>query len=68
MRLPSEVARQLGLREGDPVQARVSADGVLTIRPAAWSRRAFTAELAHAREALPQGESVVEAMRGDARC
>lgn len=67
MRLPSDLARRLGVREGDHVQARVTADGALAIRPAKWSRRAFAAELALAREALPQSESVVEAMRAAAR-
>jgi antitoxin MazE len=67
MRIPSEVARQFGLREGDSVQAQMTADGALTIRPAGWSRRAFAAELAAAREALPVGTSVMDELRRDAR-
>ena len=51
MRLPAEVVRSFAF----------------TIRPAAWSRRAFAAELAAAREALPMGQSVLEQLRGDAR-
>ncbi|MBK6613425.1 MAG: AbrB/MazE/SpoVT family DNA-binding domain-containing protein [Ottowia sp.] len=67
MRLPAEVVRSFGWREGDSVDARLALDGAFTIRPAAWSRRAFAAELAAAREALPMGQSVLEQLRGDAR-
>ena len=67
MRLPADVVRRLGLREGDSVEAQITVDGALTIRPAGWSRRAFAAELTEARDALPMGRPVVEELRGGAR-
>ncbi len=67
MRLPADLVRRFGLREGDSVQAQWTADGALTIRPASWSRRAFAAELAAARQALPMGRPVIEELRRDAR-
>jgi antitoxin MazE len=67
MRLPSDLVRRFGLREGDTVQAQLTADGALTIRPAGWSRRAFAAELAEAREALPMSRPVIEDLRSEAR-
>lgn len=67
MCLPADLARRFGLREVDTVHARLTADGALTIRPANWSRRAFAAELAQAREALPMGRPVIEDLRSDAR-
>jgi antitoxin MazE len=67
MRLPSDLVRRFGLREGDTVQAQLTADGALTIRPAGWSRRAFAAELADAREALPMSRPVIEDLRSEAR-
>jgi antitoxin MazE len=67
MRLPAELVRRFGLRDGDSVEAQITADGALTIRPANWSRRAFAAELAEARDALPMSEAVVERMREGAR-
>lgn len=67
MRLPSDVVRRFGLREGDTVEAQLTADGALTIRPAGWNRRAFAAELAQAREALPMGRPVIEDLRNEAR-
>jgi antitoxin MazE len=67
MRILSEVARQFGLRDEDSVQAQMTADGAMTIRPAGWNRRAFAAELDSAREALPAGTSVMEELRQSAR-
>ena len=67
MRLPADLVRRFGLREGDTVEAQLTADGALTIRPAGWSRRAFAAELAEAREALPMTRPVIEDLRNQAR-
>jgi antitoxin MazE len=67
MRLPAELVRRFGLREGDHVEAQITADGALTLRPAGWSRRAFAAEVRAAREAMSMGRSVIEELRGTAR-
>ena len=67
MRLPAELVRRFGLREGDSVDAQLSADGALTIRPAEWNRRAFAAELHAARACLPAGTSVMDELRQSAR-
>jgi antitoxin MazE len=67
LRIPSEVVRQLGIHEGDTVEARLTADGSLSIRPAGWDRKTFAAELREAREAMPMGSPVVEEMRRGAR-
>lgn len=67
LRIPSEIARRFGLREGDTVDAQLTVDGALSIRPAGWSRRAFAGELAAARAALPVGKSVIDELRAAAR-
>lgn len=67
MRIPSEMVRRLGLRDGDSVEAQLTVDGGLTIRPAGWSRRAFAAELDVGRAALPMGTSVMDELRQSAR-
>jgi antitoxin MazE len=67
LRIPAEIARRLGMREGDTVDAQLTVDGALTIRPASWSRAAFAAELEQAREAMPMGSSVVEELRRGVR-
>jgi antitoxin MazE len=67
VRLPADLARQVGLREGDSVEARLTVDGTLALRPSGWNRRAFASELAAARDALPVSAPVVEGLRSDAR-
>ena len=34
LRIPSEIVRQLGLREGTTVEAQLTVDGSLSMRPA----------------------------------
>ena len=67
VRIPNDVVRRLNLREGDAVDAQLSVDGGLTLRPANWSRAAFAQELDLARCALPMGQSVIEELRQGAR-
>jgi antitoxin MazE len=61
------VVRQLGLQEGSTVQAQITVDGALTIKPAQWSRKAFAAELREALQAMPMSEPVVDELRRNAR-
>jgi len=67
LRIPSEVVRRLGLREGATVQAQLSIDGTLSIRPAQWNRRAFANELTEVRNTMPISESVMQEVRSGAR-
>ena len=67
LRIPAEVVRRLGLREGATVQAQLNVDGSLSIRPAQWNRKAFALELTEARSAMPMSAPVMEALRSAAR-
>ena len=67
LRIPSEVVRQLGLREGSTVEAKLTLDGSLSIRPAQWNRKAFALELNEARSSMPMSESVMEELRSGTR-
>ncbi len=67
LRIPSEVVRRLGLREGATVEARITFDGSLSIRPAPWDRKAFALELNENRSTMPMGEPVMEELRSGAR-
>ena len=67
LRIPSEIVRRLGLHEGATVQAQITVDGSLSIRPAQWDRKAFALELNEARSDMPVSESVMEELRGGAR-
>ena len=66
-RIPSEVVRRLGLREGTTVEAELTVDGSLSIRPGQWNRKLFARELSEARSAMPMGEPVVDELRRSAR-
>lgn len=63
LRIPAEYVRSIGIKEGDRVQACLTVDGGLTIRPATWNRKAFSRNLAEAREAMPMGKSVMDEVR-----
>lgn len=67
VRIPADYVRQIGIKEGDRLQAHLGADGALNLRPARWSREAFAQELARDSQALPMGTSVMEQLRQEAR-
>ena len=67
LRIPAEVVRRLGRREGAIVEAQLSVDGSLSIRPAQWNRKAFALELTEARSSMPMSEPVMEELRSGAR-
>ena len=67
LRIPSEVVRRLGLCEGAIVEAQITVDGSLSIRPAQWNRKAFALELTEARSDMPMSKPVMEELRGEAR-
>ena len=63
VRIPAEVVRRIGIKEGDSVEARLTADGGMSLRPSTWDRKAFLAELEAARQSMPKGESVMDEVR-----
>jgi antitoxin MazE len=68
VRIPADYVRQIGVREGDLFEARLGADGALSLKPPAqWSRKAFAAEMARENKLLPMGSSVMEQLRQEAR-
>ena len=67
VRIPADFVRQIGVKEGDQLEAHLCADGGLSLRPAPWSRKAFVAELRRDNERLPMGASVMELLRQEAR-
>lgn len=67
LRIPAEIVRRLGLREGATVQAHLTIDGTLSIRPAQWNRTEFAIELTEVRSAMPISESVIQQVRSGAR-
>jgi antitoxin MazE len=67
VRIPAEYVRQIGVKEGDQLQARLSADGALNLRPSQWNRKTFAQELTRNTLTLPMGTSVMEQLRQEAR-
>ena len=67
LRIPADQARRIGIKEGDSLEARVTADGGLSLRPASWDRRAFLRELDAARKSMPMGDSVIDELRRGGR-
>lgn len=68
VRIPADYVRQIGVKEGDQLEAHLGADGALNLKPPAqWSRKAFAAEQARNNQSLPMGSSVMEQLRQEAR-
>ena len=67
LRIPADVIRHLGLKEGDRVEVTLTADGSISVRATKWDRNAFAQELKSMREAMPMTASVVEELRRRAR-
>jgi antitoxin MazE len=67
LRIPADIVRRLGLREGAAVEAQLTVDGSLSLRTARWDRKAFAQELSEARSTMPVSESVMEELRSGAR-
>ncbi|MDO8291142.1 MAG: hypothetical protein Q7T44_18165 [Parvibaculum sp.] len=67
LRFPQEFVCRAGLKAGDTVQASLATDGTLTIRTEPWDRRAFSEELAKARDSMQLSDSVMEELHSSAR-
>lgn len=68
VRLPAELARRLGVRDGTPLHARVMDNGRLELStadasPPAPTREQMLAELDALHQQLPMGRSVIRFMR-----
>ena len=68
LRLPVECVRATGLRQGDSVDAEITAAGKITLTPAKpFDKSAFLQRLRKLRQNMPITEPVVEDMRRSAR-
>ena len=63
LRIPADYVRRIGIKEGDSVEASLTADGGLSIRPVKWDRPAFAREIMASRKAMPMGKSVMDELR-----
>ena len=68
VRLPADCLRQVGLREGDPIEIVVGSDGRLSIEPLRQlDRTPLAANLRALQATMPLTPSVIEECRGRER-
>jgi antitoxin MazE len=68
IRLPSDQIKALGLREGAAVEVDLTPAGEIRITPVQlFDKTAFIKHLKAMRARMPESDSVIEALRGEAR-
>ena len=67
LRIPAAFIKEIKLKDGDKVEATLSKDGSLVIRPQKLERKEIAAQLRAFRATLKMGKSVMEEVRSKAR-
>jgi len=67
LRIPATLIKQIQLKDGDRVEATLSKDGAIIIRPQKLGRKAIAAQLKAFRDTLKMGKSVMDEVRSEAR-
>ena len=67
LRIPAAFIKEIKLKDGDKVEATLSKDGSLIIRPQKLDRKAIATQLRAFRATLKMGKSVIEELRSEAR-
>jgi antitoxin MazE len=67
LRIPASFIKEIKLKDGDKVEATLSKDGSLIIRPQKLERKEIAAQLRAFRATLKMGKSVIEEVRSKAR-
>jgi antitoxin MazE len=67
MRIPAEVVKQIHLKEGDKVEATLSMNGTLIIKPQKLDRKTLAKMARELRDSMNMGKSVMDEVRSEAR-
>jgi antitoxin MazE len=67
LRIPATYIRQIQLKDGDRVEATLSKDGSLIIKPQKLDRKTIAARLKAFRDTMKMGKSVMDEVRSEAR-
>jgi antitoxin MazE len=67
LRIPAAFIKEIKLKEGDKVEATLSKDGSLIIRPQKLERKEIAAQLRAFRATLKMSTSVMDEVRSKAR-
>ena len=67
VRIPASFIKQIHLKDGDRVEATLSNDGSLVIRPQKLDRKTIAKMAKELRDSMKMGKSVVDEVRAEAR-
>jgi antitoxin MazE len=67
LRIPAEVVKQIHLKEGDKVEATLSMNGTLIIKPQKLDRKTLAKMARDLRDSMKMGKSVMDEVRSEAR-
>ena len=67
LRIPAEVVKQIHLKEGDKVEATLSMNGTLIIKPQKLDRKTLAKMARELRDSMRMGKSVMDEVRSEAR-
>jgi antitoxin MazE len=67
IRIPAEVVKQIHLKEGDKVEATLSMNGTLIIKPQKLDRKTLAKMARELRDSMKMGKSVMDEVRSEAR-
>jgi antitoxin MazE len=67
LRIPAEVVKQIHLKEGDKVEATLSMNGTLIIKPQKLDRKTLAKMARELRDSMRMGKSVMDKLRSEAR-
>jgi antitoxin MazE len=67
LRIPAEVVKQIHLKEGDKVEATLSMNGTLIIKPQKLDRKTLAKMARDLRDSMSMGKSVMDEVRSEAR-
>lgn len=67
LRIPAAFIKEIQLKDGDRVEATLSSDGALVIRPQKLDRKTLSKMAKDARDSMKMGTSVMDEIRSGAR-
>ncbi len=67
LRIPAAIIKEIQLKDGDRVEATLSSDGALVIRPQKLDRKTLSKMARELRSTMKMGTSVMDEVRSGAR-
>ena len=67
LRIPASFTKEIKLKDGDKVEATLSSDGALVIRPQKLDRKTLSKMAKELRDSMKMGTSVMDEIRSGAR-